>query len=50
MVTDDPSRYPDRDSLTGGWAGGEVGLRQFIEVQHFSVHASDRVLAPPEQS
>lgn len=28
-VVDDPSRYPDRTELTGGWAGGEVGLKRF---------------------
>ncbi|RMZ52090.1 hypothetical protein APUTEX25_001284 [Auxenochlorella protothecoides] len=32
IVVDDPSLYPDRDALgIGGWAGGEVGLRAFLE-------------------
>lgn len=31
VVSDDPSKYPDRDPLSGGWAGGEVGLQSFIE-------------------
>jgi hypothetical protein len=26
-VVDDPALYPDRTTLTGGWAGGEVGLK-----------------------
>ncbi len=29
VVKDDPRRYPDRDALTGGWAGGEAGLWKF---------------------
>ena len=28
-VIDDPSLYPDRTELTGGWAGGEVGLKSW---------------------
>ncbi|KAK9839827.1 hypothetical protein WJX81_004508 [Elliptochloris bilobata] len=28
---DDASRYPDRNQYVGGWAGGETGLRQWIE-------------------
>lgn len=32
VVTDDPSRYPDRDPFSGGWAGGELGLQQFVQV------------------
>ena len=32
MISDDPSRYPDRTSTTGGWSGGEQGLAAFIEV------------------
>lgn len=26
-------RYPERNPLVGGWAGGETGLRQWIEVR-----------------
>ena len=26
-------RYPERNPLSGGWAGGETGLRQWIEVR-----------------
>lgn len=26
------SAYPTKDSTSGGWAGGEVGLRKFLEV------------------
>ena len=32
MISDDPSRYPDRTQTTGGWSGGEQGLAAFIEV------------------
>lgn len=32
MVSDDPSRYPEKTELTGGWAGGEIGLQQFLKV------------------
>lgn len=32
FVTDDPSKYPQRNEYVGGWAGGEVGLKQFVEV------------------
>ena len=32
LVSDDPKRYPDRDAFSGGWAGGEVGLREFVKV------------------
>ena len=31
-ITDDAERYPSRSELVGGWAGGEVGLQQFVEV------------------
>lgn len=31
VLNDDPSRYPKRDELSGGWAGGEVGLQKFVE-------------------
>mmetsp|Transcript_13076 Transcript_13076/g.36785 ORF Transcript_13076/g.36785 Transcript_13076/m.36785 type:complete len:339 (-) Transcript_13076:299-1315(-) len=31
IIRDDPAKYPDRDELTGGWAGGELGLWQFRE-------------------
>eukprot|EP01025_Chloroclados_australasicus_P050097 TRINITY_DN5726_c0_g1_i1.p1 TRINITY_DN5726_c0_g1~~TRINITY_DN5726_c0_g1_i1.p1 ORF type:complete len:190 (-),score=15.24 TRINITY_DN5726_c0_g1_i1:163-732(-) len=30
FVKDDPKKYPSRTPLTGGWAGGENGLREFI--------------------
>jgi hypothetical protein len=33
FVTDDVSKYPQRSEYTGGWAGGEVGLKQFVEVR-----------------
>lgn len=33
VISDDPSRYPDRTQTTGGWSGGEKGLAAFIEVQ-----------------
>ena len=26
-------RYPERNPMSGGWAGGETGLRQWIEVR-----------------
>lgn len=35
VVTDDPKRYPDRTTFTGGWAGGEVGLQQFVKASSF---------------
>ena len=28
---DNPERYPSRNALTGGFAGGERGLQQFVE-------------------
>jgi len=31
VISDDPSRYPDRTQTTGGWSGGEKGLAAFIE-------------------
>lgn len=33
FVKDDPSKYPDKElfGMTGGWAGGQVGLMKFIE-------------------
>lgn len=31
VIKDDPAKYPDRDELTGGWAGGEAGLWKFRE-------------------
>ena len=33
VISDDPSRYPDRTQTTGGWSGGEKGLAAFIEVK-----------------
>lgn len=32
VVKDDPRKYPERTVLTGGWSGGEAGLKQWIEV------------------
>ncbi len=32
VLKDDPSKYPDRTVLTGGWSGGEAGLQQWVEV------------------
>ena len=32
VIEDDPSKYPDRTQTVGGWAGGEKGLQEFIEV------------------
>jgi hypothetical protein len=29
-VKDDPEKYPSRTELTGGWAGGEKGLQDFL--------------------
>ncbi len=37
FIEDDPTRYPGKEDIgflagaTGGWAGGEAGLKQFIE-------------------
>ena len=45
LVTDDPKRYPDRDALSGGWAGGEVGLQEFVKVRHFCFIGSRKSLA-----
>lgn len=28
----DEQQYPSRTPLAGGWAGGEVGLKQFVQV------------------
>ncbi|CAG9460567.1 unnamed protein product [Pedinophyceae sp. YPF-701] len=28
-ITDDPSKYPEKNEFVGGWAGGEVGLWSF---------------------
>lgn len=30
IIRDDPTRYPGRTTLTGGWAGGEKGLKEFV--------------------
>lgn len=30
FVVDDPSKYPGRTEYTGGWAGGEAGLKAFV--------------------
>lgn len=34
-IVDDPSKYPGRNSLTGGFAGGEVGLKNFVAENGF---------------
>lgn len=31
FVTDDPNKYPEKNEYVGGWAGGEVGLKQFVQ-------------------
>ena len=30
-ITGDPEQYPSRNALSGGFAGGEAGLQQFLE-------------------
>ena len=30
-IRDDPKKYPERNELTGGWAGGEVGLKGWVQ-------------------
>ena len=30
--------YPDRNQYVGGWAGGETGLRKWVEVRAFPGH------------
>lgn len=30
-IIDDGTKYPEKNEYTGGWAGGEAGLKQFIE-------------------
>lgn len=32
VLKDDAKKYPGRTELTGGFAGGELGLRKFVEV------------------
>lgn len=50
-VVDDPSLYPDRTELTGGWAGGEVGLKQFAAEAATGVDAgAARAAAAPEKA
>ena len=34
-------RYPERNPLSGGWAGGETGLRQWIEVRWQAARVKD---------
>lgn len=31
FISDNPKKYPQRTELVGGWAGGELGLKQFVE-------------------
>ena len=30
-ISGDPEQYPSRNALSGGFAGGEAGLQQFLE-------------------
>lgn len=32
MIDDSEEKYPSRSEMAGGWAGGETGLRAFIQV------------------
>ena len=40
MIDDDEERYPSRSEMAGGWAGGEKGLRAFIEVIGFLIQTA----------
>ena len=40
VLKDDPKRYPDRDAFSGGWAGGEIGLREFVKVRQSLFHCT----------
>ncbi len=31
IIRDDPAKYPTRDAFVGGWAGGEIALKQEME-------------------
>ena len=31
--SEDAEQYPSRNPLVGGWAGGEIGLKQFVQVR-----------------
>ncbi len=31
MIKGDARKYPERNELTGGFAGGELGLKTFVE-------------------
>ena len=43
-------RYPERNPLVGGWAGGETGLRQWIEARQLAAAAVPSLhLAAPAQ-
>ena len=47
-VIDDPALYPDRTELTGGWAGGEVGLKTWAAANAPS--AKEGTPAPAEKT
>lgn len=32
VIKDDARKYPERTELTGGFAGGELGLKKFVEL------------------
>ncbi|GAB4818960.1 hypothetical protein N2152v2_006006 [Parachlorella kessleri] len=32
VIKDDARKYPERNELTGGFAGGELGLKKFVEL------------------
>lgn len=34
-IEEDEEKYPSRSPMVGGWAGGEIGLKQFVEVSTF---------------
>ena len=44
VISDDPSRYPDRSQTTGGWSGGEKGLAAFIEVRPLALEMPPSIL------
>ncbi|DBA99997.1 TPA: hypothetical protein ACH3X1_013864 [Trebouxia sp. C0004] len=48
VISDDPSRYPDRTQTTGGWSGGEKGLAAFIEEEQQKLSANKAVV-PEDQ-
>ena len=32
VIKDDARKYPQRDAVVGGFAGGELGVKTFVEV------------------